>query len=143
MDMAWFEDLSACDYFGDEFAQFLRAVGWLERGKPYSTDSCDERVFRKLSQLCKEPWGPSFRGLHNCDLCQFEGDSGYRNLFVPGGEFIFVCPELIVHYINAHGYCPPTRFCDAVLSCPRMRSIEYHKALLASGGRPLVKSHTK
>jgi len=35
--MAWFEDLSPCDYFGEEFAGDLRAVGWLALGQPYPT----------------------------------------------------------------------------------------------------------
>jgi hypothetical protein len=62
-----------------------------------------------------------------------------KNLFVPCGELVYVAPLLIVHYMNAHGYGPPLEFCQAVLACPPMRSMEYRKAFLASGGRPFVK----
>ncbi len=141
--LAWFEDLSPCNYFGDEFTMSLRAVGWLERGQPFVSANRDEQVFRKLTKFCKDPWQPSlFRGIHDCDLCTYEpGAKGYSNVFIPGGSFLYVCPELIVHYMNAHGYGPPQEFCDAVLQCPPMRSIDYHKALLASGGRVLVKKY--
>jgi hypothetical protein len=51
----------------------------------------------------------------------------------------FVCPELVTHYMNAHGYRPPEEFCRAMLACPPMRSMPYLKALLA-GARPLVQA---
>jgi hypothetical protein len=139
--VAWFNDLSSCDYFGDEFAPFLRAVGWLERGKPFVTAARDRRIYEKLLNLRMNPWQPAVAaGNHACDLCQYEPEAcSTSNLFIPGGSFLYVCPELIVHYMNAHGYGPPQGFCDAVLACPPMRSMEYHKAILASGGRSLVK----
>ena len=140
--MAWFIDLSPCNYFGDEFARFLRAVGWLERGKPFLTVERDGRVYEKLIDLGKDPWQPAVAGGHHaCDLCRYEPEvRGTRNLFIPAGNCLYVCPELIVHYMSAHGYGPPEEFCDAVLACPPMRSMEYLKALRASGGDLLVKS---
>jgi len=138
--MAWYEDLTPCNYFGPGYASCLRAVGWLERDHPFSTGpvACD--VYARLVELLREPWQPgSFGGLHSCDLCLYEGPPGHRNLFVPDDELVFVCPELITHYMNAHGYRPPDEFCAAVLACPPMRSVQYLKALLA-GARPLVQA---
>jgi hypothetical protein len=139
--VAWFNDLSPCNYFGDEFASFLRAVGWLERGKPFPMATRDRHVYEKLIDLRMNPWQQALAmGHHLCDLCQYEPEfRGNSNLFIPGVHELYVCPELIVHYMNAHGYGPPQEFCDAVLACPSMRSMEYNKAILASGGRPLVK----
>jgi hypothetical protein len=139
--VAWFNDLSPCNYFGDEFALILRAVGWLARGRSFPTAVRDRRVYDKLVQLLISPWQPVVTGgMHACDLCDYEPEArGTKNLFIPGRTFLFVCPELIVHYMNAHGYGPPQEFCEAVLACPAMGSMEYHKALLVSGGRPLVK----
>lgn len=54
---------------------------------------------------------------------------GIGNLFVPAADTIFVAPSLIVHYIDAHEYCPPQPFKDAVLGCPKMRSMKYLKAI--------------
>ncbi len=79
-------------------------------------------------------------GFHKCELCQFEGEvAGGTNLFVPGDGVLFVCPELILHYINAHGYQPPQSFCDAVMACPDTRSSEYKRLFLDNGGRILMR----
>jgi hypothetical protein len=136
--MAWFADLSPCDYFGAECAHCLLAVGWLERGRPFPTGPVDPEVYARLVELLKDPWQPAISaGFHRCDLCLYEGETGERNLFIPAGGVVFVCPELIPHYMNAHGYRPPEEFCQAVLACPAMRSMPYFKALLAVA-RPLV-----
>jgi hypothetical protein len=142
--MAWFADLSTCDYFGDEAAAILRAVGWLERGRPFPTGALDRNVYDKLVELARDPWQPAVAcGVHDCNLCRFEPESrGVKNLYVPGSGCLYVCPELIVHYVNAHAYVPPPEFCQALLACPPMRSMPYRRAILASGGRRLVKSLT-
>jgi hypothetical protein len=138
----WYSDLAPCDYFGPEFASCLRAVGWLEKGRAYAIERVQPAVYTRLVELLKDPWQPgSFAGLHICDICLYEGAPGTRNLFVPCGAHVFVCPELVVHYMNAHGYRPPEEFCTAVLACPPMRSVPYLKALLAAA-RPLVQATT-
>jgi len=63
---------------------------------------------------------------------------GVYNLFVPGRGCVYVAPELILHYIVAHEYFPPKVFQAAVLSCPKMRSIAYFKAILKNGPRGLA-----
>lgn len=139
--MAWFEDLSFCAYFGADAATALRAVGWLESGRAFTTGSVPRPVFDKLLELRTNPWQPMVAvGIHNCDLCLYDGEAGLTNLFIPGAGFIYVCPELIVHYMNAHAYAPPEEFCRAVLACPPMRSVNYLKALLTNGGRALLHS---
>lgn len=52
----------------------------------------------------------------------------------PENQFLYVCPELITHYISVHGYSPPEEFCEAVLACPQMGSDEYLAAVAANGG---------
>jgi len=140
--VTWFEDLSPCDYFGPpELAPHLRDVGWLERGRPFLVGPVDRRIYDCLLELRKDPWQPAVTpGLHACDLCQFDAEAlGNANLFIPGIGLLYLCPELIVHYMNAHHYAPPPEFCEAVLACPPMRSMDYRRALLANGGRPLVR----
>lgn len=139
--MTWFVELAPCDYFGGEQASVLRAVGWLEQGKPFPVGAVDRRVYGRLIEMRQNPWQPAFAaGLQSCSLGQYEPEAhGGKNLFIPGNGFQYVCPELITHYMNAHGYAPPREFCDAVLACPTMRSAAYHKALLANGGRLLLK----
>jgi hypothetical protein len=142
--MAWFADLSPCSYFGAEHVTHLRSVGWLERNQPFATGAVDREVFDQLKNMLKDPWQTvSFFGFHECDLCLYQGDArSVNNLFIPGDGIIFVCPELITHYMNAHGYQPPGEFCRAVLSCPTMRSVPYLRALLACGAGSLVKMAT-
>jgi hypothetical protein len=132
--MTWFADLTPCDYFSGGPAANLEAVGWLESGQPFPTGIVERAVYDKLVTLLKSPWQPVVTmGVHHCDLCTYGGPAGSSNLFVPAGPRIFVCPELIVHYMNAHGYLPPSEFCHAVTACPPMRSMSYLKALRAAG----------
>jgi hypothetical protein len=137
--MAWYEDLAECTYFGSSYSPFLRAVGWLEFGRPFPTGRVDPAVYARLLRLLKNAWQPGiFIGFHRCDLCLYEGQTGKRNLFLPTEKCVYVCPELVTHYMNEHGYRPPDEFRAAVLACPEMRTVPYFKALLAMA-RPLVK----
>jgi hypothetical protein len=88
--MAWFPDLAVCTYFGDDAAASLRAVGWLERGKPFPTGTVERSVFEKLRELRADPWQPVVCvGPHACDLCVYEREArSVNNLFVPGPGFL-------------------------------------------------------
>ena len=137
----WYEDLTECNYFGEEYKKILTAVGWLETEKTFSTGRVPENIYSKLCELGKNPWRfCAFCGFHQCDLCQFEGKSGIANLFIPHKGKIYVCPELITHYINSHFYRPPEEFVEAAANCPPMRSMEYLKKIIENGGRDLVKT---
>lgn len=134
-----FNDLTECNYFGEVSASSLRAVGWLTIDKPFVTGPMDKDVFVKIKELLRDHWQPMVTlGVHHCDLCQFDSPCGSANLFVPNGDLIFVCPELVVHYIAAHHYRPPDEFIEAVVNCPMTSSMQYKKLLLKSGGRTLL-----
>ena len=139
--MAWYEDLSPCGYFGVEATDCLLAVGWLDRDHSFPIGEVDVAVLDRLQELAKDPWTPiAFAGAQGCELCRYYPEaSGITNLFIPGNGFLYVCPELICHYMNAHGYLPPAEFCDAVLACPDMRTMEYRKLILANGAGPLIR----
>ena len=64
--------------------------------------------------------------------------TGHRDL-VPGEQRVYVAPELVLHYMNAHGYQPPEEFCTAVMRCPRMGTPEYRQALLTAGGPGILR----
>jgi hypothetical protein len=138
--MTWFADGASCDYFRRGNASVLRAIGWLEPGREFQKGAIPREVYSKLVALLKNPWQPFLSaGLHECSLCAFHPEAiGTNNLFVPCDAFLYVCPELIVHYINAHAYAPPEAFCGAVLRCPDTRSKEYKHAFLVNGGRELI-----
>ncbi len=131
--MAWYEDLTACDYFHDE--SNLTAVGWLESGRPFTQGATPKRFISRLNKLLDAAWQPMrFRGIHDCDLCLFsksrkERIAGHLNLFIPWETKVLVAPELIRHYIEAHRYQPPREFQEAVMACPSMGSREYFDSL--------------
>jgi hypothetical protein len=134
----WIEDLTPCSLFPTDAKTV--AVGWLERGRPYAAGPVDRRVYDALVELRRNPWQPFVpAGTHACTLCRFEGEQGAACLFIPAEVVVYVCPELIVHDVNAHGYAPPEPFCRAVLACPPMRSMPYFKAIRASGGAALLR----
>jgi hypothetical protein len=136
--MAEYADLTKCDYFPFD-CEVLLAVGWLSAATQYDTGDSDAAFFDKLVEFAHSPWEPGVcMGPHHCELCQFQPASGTANIFVPYRGGIYVAPELIVHYIAAHRYKPPQVFVDAVMDCPAMNSMDYKKAILANGGRPLV-----
>lgn len=139
--MSWYLDLSDLTEFGVNASICLKAVGWLERGKDFPTGNADKQVYDRLVELLEDPYQPVVAmGLHECDLCQFPGQHmGTANLFVPGNDTIYVCPELILHYVDAHWYSPPEEFCRAVLACPPTRSMDYKRLFLNGGGGVLLK----
>jgi hypothetical protein len=138
--MAAIKDLDPCHYLPLECTA-LRAIGWLATGSEYTRGSASSEFVQKLKELCADPWQPMVSaGRHECELCQFEAPAFSGNVFVPHQGSIYVAPVAIVHYIAAHWYLPPESFIHGVLACPPMRSLEYHKALLANGGRSLVRA---
>lgn len=127
----WIDDLSQ---YGNSAR--LVAIGWLERGHQYPLGEVSPDVFTKLVDLLVDPWQPAIAGGgHPCDLCLYGPEkSGGNNVFVPGDGRVYVAPELILHYMNAHRYRPPDEFCRAVSACPPMRSSEYRRALMSAAG---------
>lgn len=141
--MTYFEDLTECSYFGNRLKHLI-AVGWLERGHPYTTGPAPERFVASLVELIDNAWQPFIvPGVHFCDLCNEPNTNtrrgrsgrplalGSSNIFVPSPTGVFVAPSLIVHYIDTHSYVPPLRFQEAVIGCPPMGSGEYLTALEA------------
>ena len=122
----YYADLTQCRDL-ETFAQFagrtLLAVGWLEPGHVFPQGTPDVALAATLAKYAPAYGVGFFSGSHHCGFCvsarngAFRGaPEGWRNLFfqVPGQDAIIVVPELIAHYIEAHGYQPPELFRDAV-----------------------------
>ena len=140
--MATIQDLDTCHLFARSETLPI-AIGWLGKGSDFGKGPVEEGLFRRLCELCAAPWQPAVSaGVHRCELCQFDPPVFSGCVFVPNLGRIFVAPVGIVHYVSTHWYRPPEVFVDAVLVCPPMRSMEYKKALLAGGGRTLVRPAT-
>lgn len=123
-------------------ADNILAVGWLDNSVTYPRGPTPESVYRRLQSFAQKPWQPFIAcGYYECGLCQFAGEQrGTNNLYIPFNGKIYVAPELITHYINAHFYQPPTVFCEAVIECPAMDSMDYKRLLIACHGHVLFQS---
>ncbi len=113
----------------------VRVVGWLNPGFPFETGSVSPEFMSKLKQQCVTPYRPMvLMGAHECE---FKPDSstqcqapGHKNLWIPGANgCLYVAPEMIVHYIETHGYKPPEEFIQTVLAAPAQKSPEYWRMM--------------
>lgn len=132
--VAFYRDLSPCGYFrGTEGP--LVAVGWLDPRHEFPTGDVAPAFVETVRGLTAHAWQPClYRGLHRCELCPpEEAPAEHRNLFVPGDGVVFASPVLIVHYVEAHGYAPPSAFVAAVERCPAMNSAAYVEAVRQNG----------
>ena len=139
--MTWYADDTECNFFGPEFAPFIRSIGWLDQAKDFETGKTPELVYNSLQEIFqKSHLLIASPGLHICNLCQHAGEAGTQTLLIPGSGVLYFCPDLILHYMNSHWYKPPESFCQAVLKCPPPDSMEYKRRLLENGGRKLVQN---
>lgn len=129
--MAHFEDLVEVKGKFGAWRRLL-AVGWLGKGQPYTTGKVPPMLVPALRAVLASRIRPSNvphpTRFHRCDLCA-EPVYGQQRLFVPSKKAAYVAPELICHYIEAHGYAPPQEFIAAVLACPAAGSAEYKVGL--------------
>jgi hypothetical protein len=118
----------------------LLCVGWLAGGHHFKTGKSDDALVRQLKRVHEAGSAHRFGmaisvGLHQCDLCQFDGPTDTGELLVPGESVIYIAPRMLLHYMAAHHYSPPMEFVDAVRRCPDPDSMEFKKQLLSNGWR--------
>jgi hypothetical protein len=116
--MAFFPDLGMATLV--DAGDHVRAVGWLSPGEPFPQGDVPTEFVARLhdfARLWSEStdalgWGV-FLGYHTCEFCWQYNAGG--NFGVPDGAVLFVAPQMIVHYVEAHRYAPPPEFIRAVL----------------------------
>jgi hypothetical protein len=114
----------------------VRAVGWLDADHRFPTGRVEAAVLARIQAFARA-WGSSVKALgwpvaagpHRCELCGGAMASG--NFGVPGGDVLFVCPEMIAHYVADHGYLPPKEFLDAIMEADLPGTDSYRKAVAA------------
>jgi hypothetical protein len=130
--MAYFPDLGTTTQIAS--SPFVRAVGWLSVAASYPTGDTPPEFVRKLRVFASQ-WGastvalgwPAAGGWHTCEMCGKVHASG--NFGVPSGDLLYVAPEMVAHYVEAHRYAPPEGFVAAVLACPHPEASEYARAV--------------
>ena len=121
----------------------IRFVGYLSREHDYETGDTPDRVFDALAELVLYEVTHTlhaWEGFHHCDLglCgenQPQSELYWggmviprrcdKDIFLPDGAVVYQAPALILHYIRAHSYRPPSSFTDALLRCPGVSSEEF------------------
>ena len=128
----FFADLSPYTYYLQTPIETVTNVGWLDASQSYTKGPIEPAVLRKLEEIiiANDPVDVHvnrIRGVHPCALDAECGDLvvgdgkvglGVSELWVPGTEkgTYFAAPSLIFHYMKEHGYKPPDKFLDAVIS---------------------------
>ena len=118
------EDLSTQAYFAH--GGNVRAVGWLEAGHSFPRGPVAPEFLAVLKEHVAKACQPvNFMGEHHCILCDegpppWKSRKGHRNLLVPTAGLLYVAPELVVHYIEDHGYQPPVSGIDPITFAARL-----------------------
>ncbi|MGW3958083.1 DUF7919 family protein [Streptomyces sp. NPDC004752] len=124
--MAYYPDLSPYSY--DQSSRDMVNVGWLSTQHPYPKGIVDERVVTALKVL-SIAYENQMRGIHSCEFCDgdrtfvFDGPTGETEAWLGSAEIrvegvdgtCYAAPNLVIHYITEHHYCPPEEFCQAAV----------------------------
>ena len=129
----YFQDLTPYEYARHSIRRNRLNVGWLSREHEFPIGDTSEDFRRVLNQLATNPTNLC-GGHHDCEFCEsplrkffFWGsryrpsasmDEGNGEIRVPAaeGDVIYVAPQLVAHYVEAHRYLPPAAFVEAVLA---------------------------
>jgi hypothetical protein len=126
--MSFFSDMATTSMAAS--GDHVRAIGWLHPDHSYAKGNVSPEFLTRLKQFaaqCCESAEALFfgasGGIHTCEFC---GKAHCAAEFgVPNDGLLFVAPQLVVHYIEQHAYCPPAEFVAAVLRSPLPTSDEY------------------
>lgn len=108
---------------GNAIAEMLN-IGFIEGGDKFSSN-CPyllKDLSNKLRFLLTDSnkfRGNVIRGQAACNVCsevisENSLNLGISELWIPSDKVIYVSPDLIVHYIEKHGYVPPKEYADSV-----------------------------
>ena len=127
--MSKFEDLTSYSYFG--YFEGIKNVGWLDGEFPQA--SASKEFIDKLKVYGEQKFiVRRTRGWHSCPYCPAgkKPASSTSEIRVVGekGE-VYASPFMIIHYMEAHDYCPPQEFWEAVMHGPEPGSEKYKAAI--------------
>lgn len=138
------KDLSSYRYLPQCRRRGVLNVGWLDSKHAFERGRQPDWVFDRLLKHLVLPVART-RGLHTCELCPhsvkqpFVLTRGSENItlgssevrVISNGGIVFAAPSLIWHYVEAHEYCPPDLFVDALLHGVDPDSCEFVQLLRA------------
>ena len=112
---------------------YIRAVGWLSSEHPFPTGDSSAALIARVKQFAhlgggqREIGWPSEFGRHTCELCQTYRTAG--EIAVPDANLLYMAPNMLHHYMEAHRYAPPTAFAAALMASPLPGTEEYRTAV--------------
>ena len=114
----------------------VRAIGWLSAAHPFPVGHVEPAVLTRIRAFALRSersavalnW-PFAGGAHECELCGMARASG--NFAVPCGDILFVCPEMIAHYVAEHDYLPSREFLAAIMASDLPGTDAYARAVSA------------
>ena len=124
----------------------VRAIVLLHPDQPYSKGEVSAKFVARLKQFrarsddsAEVLYFGAFGGFRALDF--FGRMHGIGNFGVPSGHLHFVAPEMVVHYIERHGYSPPFKFVAVVLRSPLPDTKAYQMITepLRHGKREVIK----
>lgn len=139
-----FEDLSRYRYIPNVEKGCAYNIGWLDGEHPFPTGNVDW-VFLDIINSLLLSRVMHTRGIHACNICDPEkiiemkirgnkillGTAEIR-VFSSSGK-VYAAPDLLVHYILEHSYCPPGEFLKALQDGPLPPNEEYRKKIQIRG----------
>lgn len=113
----------------------LVAVGWLHPHHAFPEADPDPAFLGKIREYAGRSGasgaalslGAAGGGFHTREFCGRA--AGTANFGVPAGDRLYLAPEMIAHYVEAHRYAPPAEFVAAVLASPLPGTREYVDAV--------------
>jgi len=105
-DMTYIPDLSPETYnkYEDDAYTYL-AVGWLGEEVRSKGDTAPVILDALLSAKKNNKISDDWFGYHTCEICNAYED--LDEFFVPDGTTKYVLPNMVIHYIQSHGYRLP------------------------------------
>ncbi|MFE4055978.1 hypothetical protein ACFXP3_06655 [Streptomyces sp. NPDC059096] len=125
--MSYYPDLTPCTYDDMQEEEMLN-VGWLAPQHGFRRGIVDERVVDALRVL-SATYDNQMRGVHHCEFCDSDrpvvlgGPAMDTEVWLGSAEIrvrgadgtLYTAPNLVIHYITEHRYCPPEEFCRAAV----------------------------
>lgn len=117
------EDLSVYSYDVRKPIPSVLMIGWIDERHPFPRGEIGDGALEKLRWLARHHPVNLTRGFHACPFCRAAGSGelprdaiSMQEVWIPriGTGGFFAAPELVVHYIERHGYRPPDVFLAAV-----------------------------
>lgn len=139
--MTYYPDLSEYSYLPDRLPAVN--VGWLDGRHPFDTCDLALDIRNRIREIVAVEPVNRTRGFHVCDLCPTAGNRppiiiewqgqtrelGSAEIRVPSRSGrTYACPDLIIHYVDVHHYCPPDEFLRALRELESNASNSVHIA---------------